>query len=167
MSASQSFDQPVYFTRRGVDLIKARLAELEQKLAQKQLEMGESGRADMDLRENRHFLDLRIEVMYGYPQQISELKQIVSSAIILEDDEEYKNLAVDTVWIGCSVSVHHSLSHEEEVWTILGWGEADPDINVITYSSPLAQALLNKKAGETIIFRGEPLTITSVSKVLG
>ena len=41
-------------------------------------------------------------------------------------------------------------SSEEDEYTILGEGETDIDKGIISYQSPLAQALINHKKGDVV-----------------
>lgn len=47
-------------------------------------------------------------------------------------------------------------------WTIVGEDEADPRKGLISYVSPLAQALLGKPAGEEVEVAGRELLIVSI-----
>jgi transcription elongation GreA/GreB family factor len=39
-----------------------------------------------------------------------------------------------------------------EIYTILGAWDSDPDKNIISYLTPVAQTLLNRKVGEEVAF---------------
>jgi transcription elongation GreA/GreB family factor len=46
----------------------------------------------------------------------------------------------------------NELSGDNEIFTILGPWESDPERNVISYLSPLGKKLLNHKPGEKLAF---------------
>jgi transcription elongation GreA/GreB family factor len=50
------------------------------------------------------------------------------------------------------VSVTDLVANHPDTFTILGAWDSDPDKGVVSYLTPLAQALLNKKPGEEVEF---------------
>ena len=50
------------------------------------------------------------------------------------------------------MSVTEVQANHPESYTILGAWDTDPDKGVLSYLSPLAQALMNKKVGEEVEF---------------
>jgi transcription elongation GreA/GreB family factor len=49
------------------------------------------------------------------------------------------------------------------VFRIVGIDEADPERGSISWLSPLAKALLSKRAGDRVLFRGEELRIVDLT----
>ena len=58
------------------------------------------------------------------------------------------NVKTDAVTVGTCVKVTDLLSGQSDTFTILGAWDSDPDKGVVSYLTPLAQALMNKKVGE-------------------
>jgi len=52
-------------------------------------------------------------------------------------------------------------------YMILGPWDADPDKNILSYNSKLAQALIGKRIGESVHFREEIFKILSISSYFG
>ena len=70
----------------------------------------------------------------------------------------------EKVAFGATVLIRHG-NGEEEAYRIVGVEEADPDHGSISWISPLARALLSRRAGDRVRFRSpageEELTILS------
>ena len=56
------------------------------------------------------------------------------------------------VSFGNTVFLHNKESGQEEEYTILGPWESDPDNKIISYMSPLGNALMNAKEGDDLNF---------------
>lgn len=63
-----------------------------------------------------------------------------------------ENIRSDRVCFGATVVVCDE-EGEEAQWTIVGMGEADAEAGTISWHSPLAKALWNKKVGDVVLFR--------------
>ncbi len=77
--------------------------------------------------------------------RIEELRQIVGAARVLEMDE----VLTDEVSVGSIVKVRDLESNDEWEWTIVGTFEADPGEDRISDESPVGEALVGKRVGET------------------
>jgi transcription elongation GreA/GreB family factor len=56
------------------------------------------------------------------------------------------------VSVGTVVYAADLEANKEETFTILGAWDSDPEKGVISYLSPVAQALLNKAPGDQVVF---------------
>jgi transcription elongation factor GreB len=133
-----------YLTIDGAEKFRAEAARLTQERAA----LGDSPEAkDRVLR-----LDLRLR----------HLEEILISAVVVETPPAQQ----DTVRFGAFVKVHDRSGHDL-AYRIVGIDEADIDRDWISWQSPLARALLNKRVGETATFRtpagSETLTILAIS----
>jgi transcription elongation factor GreB len=81
-------------------------------------------------------------------QRIRQLEESLQSAEIVEPAEEGR----DVVRFGAWVTVREP-DGEETTYRIVGVDEADPDDNWVSWMSPIARALLNRKRGERIPFK--------------
>ena len=61
-----------------------------------------------------------------------------------------KNLASDTVNVGCTVKLYDEEFDEEVEYRISGSSESDPKNGVISNVSPVGKALIGHKKGEMI-----------------
>jgi transcription elongation GreA/GreB family factor len=65
---------------------------------------------------------------------------------------DFSNIRADTVAMGTIVRAMDLETSQSEQFTILGAWDSDPDKGVVSYLSPVAQSLLNKKVGEEVEF---------------
>jgi transcription elongation factor GreB len=91
---------------------------------------------------------------------IRRLQQILDSVIVAEIPADQ-----DKVAFGAVVMIRHG-NGEEAAYYIVGVEEADPGRASISWTSPLARALLSRRAGDQLTFRSpagdEELTILRV-----
>ncbi|MBQ9313439.1 MAG: GreA/GreB family elongation factor [Clostridia bacterium] len=149
-------------SKAGYDKIMTQISEIEEEISLTEKKMGESVKRDNDLRENPEFLELRVKVMYTLPIKKKELLDIAKNAIILEETEEYKDFDGLKVIIGSKVVL--TIDGEEEELTIMGYGEADWDNNIISYEAPMAQAILGKHVGDVVKFNSLEICIKAISR---
>lgn len=81
-------------------------------------------------------------------QRIRQLEESLQSAEIVEPAHG----PADAVRFGAWVTVRES-SGEETTYRIVGVDETDADNNWVSWMSPIAKALLNRKLGERIRFK--------------
>jgi transcription elongation GreA/GreB family factor len=65
---------------------------------------------------------------------------------------DFSNARTDVVSIGTIVQAVDLVANQAETFMILGAWDSDPDKGVISYLSPVAQSLLNRKVGEEVEF---------------
>lgn len=82
--------------------------------------------------------------------RIAELEQMLKSARVVEGNGRGRKGAEPVVRIGSRVRLRDLATGEEETWTIVGSAEADPAQYRISHRSPVAQALLGRRAGDTV-----------------
>jgi transcription elongation factor GreB len=91
---------------------------------------------------------------------IRKLQEILDSVVVANLPADREKVA-----FGATVMVRHE-NGEEESYQIVGVEEASPERGQISWISPLARALLARRAGEKVRFRspagGEELTILTV-----
>jgi transcription elongation factor GreB len=91
---------------------------------------------------------------------IRKLQQVLDSVVVAELPADQEKAA-----FGARVVVRHS-NGEKDAYRIVGVEEAEPEHGSISWLSPLARALLSRKAGDKVRFRSpggyEELTIVSV-----
>lgn len=139
-----------YITPGGAGRLRQRLDELLEKkrsLATGSTEVGPSSEADRQ----------RVE------SAIRKLRQILDSVVVAEAPADREKVA-----FGATVMVRRG-NDEDDTYQIVGVEEADPDRGRISWISPLARALLSRRAGDKVRFRspagGEELTVLTVRYV--
>ena len=134
--------EPTYLTAEGAARMRAELEvdgpkreELAARL-RSAIQMGDlSENADYHkAKEDQGFLEGRIQ----------ELEYILNNAIIIE-----KNNRKDIVSIGSHVTIQEE-DFPEETYHLVGPAEADPAKGMISHESPIGQALLDHKVGDTV-----------------
>ncbi|MBI2948450.1 MAG: GreA/GreB family elongation factor [Verrucomicrobia bacterium] len=100
-----------------------------------------------DLRENHEYKAAK-EMHRILMRRKSELE----TQLVRARGMDFLNPKTDVVGLGTQVKVTELDSGHEESLSILGAWDGDPDKNVISYLTPLGQALLNHKVGEEVEF---------------
>jgi len=132
-----------YITREGADRLRQRMDCLLQERQSLKASTSEGGAAvDAERR--------RIDAA------IYNLQQTLSSVVVADIPADREKVA-----FGATVVIRRG-DGEEERYRIVGMDEADPEGGSISWLSPLARALLSRRAGERVGFREEELTILSV-----
>lgn len=137
-----------YYTKDGLDKLKAELNELKTK-----------GRADMakqiaeardkgDLSENAEY-DAAKEAQGLLELKISKLEKVVGDARIIDES------SIDTskVSILSTVKIKNSKNKMEVTYQLVAEEEADLKSGKISVQSPIGKGLLGKKKGEKAVIK--------------
>ena len=135
-------DKKVYLTQKGLtdlqkehdDVIKIKRPEVVERLAAAR-EMG-------DLSENAEYTAAREELAF-IDGRIEELELILKQAVVIEDHHGDKMVS-----LGSQVTL--KVAGKQEVFTLVGEWEADPQQKTISHESPLGKALMGKSVGEDV-----------------
>ena len=138
-----SSKEPVYLTQNGLDEIKKELDELINIKRPANIQAIKEARALGDLSENADYDAARNEQAV-LEDRIKKLEKMLENYEIIEET------AKDKVALGCTVSIKYIDDDETEEYMIVGSQEADPFASKISNESPIAQALMNHKAGERV-----------------
>lgn len=98
-----------------------------------------------ELAENAEYEEAKTEQAF-VEGRIMELKRILQNAHVIEENE----VQTDVVGIGSKVTVRDMSSKEQLVYTIVGSVEADPLEYRISNESPVGEALMDRKVGDTV-----------------
>ena len=133
-------DAPVYVSKDGLEKMKQELHHLKTVKRREVALRIEKAKDLGDLKENADYHDAKDES--GWTEsRIMELEDAINRAVVIEAKSS------DSVSIGCRVKVESE--GKEKTLTIVGAPEADPLKGLISNESPLGQAFLGKKVGET------------------
>lgn len=100
-----------------------------------------------DLRENHEFKSAK-----------EEQKRLMAQKAGLEQDlarargTDFATVRTDGVSIGTRVSLTDLVTNSDESYRIMGAWDSDPENYIVSYLTPLAQALLNKPVGTEVEF---------------
>lgn len=131
-----------YLTPEGADKLRR---ELEQLKGPRREEMAARLRhavSQGDLSENADYISAKEDQAF-LEGRIQELETLLRDATIVEAPTSAEQVA-----IGSQVVVQED-GRESESFTIVGAKEADPAAGKISHKSPIGQALMGKKPGET------------------
>lgn len=146
-------------TREGLERLKQELDDLRENRRPAIVAAIAEARSHGDLRENAAYDAARHDQAMN-EKRISDLEVLLRNAFVLEDAPAGRS---DVVSIGSTVVVE--IEGDEERYTIVGAIEAKPAAGLISNESPVGQALLGKRVGQTALVqtpRGQ-----SSYKVLG
>ncbi len=137
---------------KQVMLTEAGLKKLEDKLENlksvRRIEVAERIKQAIDfgdISENSEYEDAKNEQAF-IEGEILTLEKMLRNSQIIEDDKSNK----DTVALGNTVVIKDLEFNEDQVYTIVGSAEADPKELKISNESPVGQAIIGKKIGDTI-----------------
>ena len=135
--------EPVYLTQQGLDEIKAELDELINVKRPANIQSIKEARALGDLSENADYDAARNEQAV-LEDRIKKLEKMLENYEIIDETSK------DKVSLGCTVCIKYIDDDETDEYMIVGSQEADPFPSKISNESPIAQALMNHKAGEVV-----------------
>ena len=100
-----------------------------------------------DLKENAEYIAAK-EAQHKLGNDLKRLQEELARAVIFDPTTATTSL----VSFGTKVTLLDEKSGKEEVYTILGPWESDPENGVISYMSPFGNAILDHKAGDKLSF---------------
>ena len=107
------------------------------------IEAVKEARAQGDLSENAEYHAAR-EKQSIVEARIKELEYLIEHVTVIEAGD------TSEVRVGSTVEIEYIDDNETEEYSIVGSTEADPFENKISNESPIAKAILGKKAGEIV-----------------
>jgi len=136
--------EKVYLTAEGAEelqrelnmLIEIRRPDLANKLTE--------AVAQGDLKENADYHDAKEQLAF-VEGRIKYLENVLRSAEIIANGG-----ASDVVSVGSRVTIVEDGEDDEEVYTIVGAAEANPDDGKISHVSPIGSALIGAKKGDKV-----------------
>lgn len=134
----------IALTSEGQARLEEELAHLE---TVRRKEVGERIRQAKefgDISENSEYDDAKNEQAW-VESRIAEISQILSNATIIESPKSHTK-----VTLGCRVHLRDIAANETHAYQLVGSAEADPTNNRISNESPVGQAVMGSKKGDTV-----------------
>ncbi len=125
--------------------------ELEYLKVTKRKEIAErikQAKAFGDLFENAEYDDAKNEQAF-VEGRILQIEQMLRNARVID----HSAISADAVTVGSTVRLKDVAAGDELTYTIVGSAEADPLSDRISNESPVGQALLGRRRGETVTVR--------------
>ncbi len=133
-------------TPEGQQRLRAELDQLKNVKRQEIIDALSEARAHGDLKENAEYHAAREEQGLN-EARIRELEDVLGTSQVVE----YKQMGVeDRVIFGSTVTIKDIENDEIKKYQIVGDAEADIENNTISFTTPMARALLKKELGEFI-----------------
>lgn len=138
-------EEKILITKEGLEERKAELNYLKTKGRKEVAEKIKIARDFGDLSENAEYDEAKLE-QGQMEDRITVLENIIKNAEIIEEGDNKGH-----VNLGSTVKLLDKEYDEELEYKIVGSEEADPIKGLISNVSPLGQAILGAKAGETVV----------------
>ena len=133
-------------TPEGQQRLRAELDQLKNVKRQEIIDAISEARAHGDLKENAEYHAAREEQGLN-EARIRELEDVLGTSQVVE----YKQMGVeDRVIFGSTVTIKDIENDEIKKYQIVGDAEADIGNNTISFTTPMARAMLKKELGEFI-----------------
>lgn len=136
--------KPSYLTPEGADKLRSELENLKGPAREALAVRLRNAISQGDLSENADYIQAKED--QGFLEgRIAELSQILSNVVLIEENSAPK----EHVDIGCKVTIQEA-NYPPETYFLVGPQEADPVKGRISHKSPIGEALLGHKTGESI-----------------
>jgi transcription elongation factor GreA len=104
----------------------------------------------------RSYGDLRENHEYKAAKEMQKLlmnrKAELEEQLLRARGTDFSNVKGDVVSVGTRVRVSETATSQSETFTILGAWDSDPEQNIISYLTPIAQALIGHGVGDEVEF---------------
>jgi transcription elongation factor GreA len=162
-AAQTSEEEALIVSQESFNAAKAEYEELITTKIPENKEAIQIARDHGDLKENSEYKMARQDQDLLLSRK-SELEVDLSRARVTD----FTDANADNVSIGSIVELKEGSSGKKVRYSILGAWDSDPDNNVLSYKTPLAQALLGKEPGATVTTKiggnEEKWTVLSITR---
>ncbi len=132
----------IQLTKKGYDDLQTEHQDLVKNKKPQAVDRLQKARAMGDLSENSEYTAAKEELAF-VEGRTREIEEILNQAEVVENHS-----SGNKVEIGTSVIVE--TDGKKELFQIVGEFEADPMNKKLSQNSPIGQALINKKVGDTV-----------------
>lgn len=158
--ASSSDNQVIWTSNEGYQKLQQRIQQIATVETIENAKEIETARAHGDLRENAEF-KAALEKRASLQSEVKSLSdQLNRARIITKEDISKDEVGIGTI-VACKKKNGDKIS-----FTLLGPWDADPDKNILSFQSKLAQAMKGLTVGEKFQFQGEEYSITGIESYL-
>jgi transcription elongation factor GreA len=147
-------DKLTYISQEGVDKLKAEMEMLKTVKRPEIVERISAAKALGDLSENAEYHDAK-EALAIVQGRIYEITELLKNVFLIDASK-----AGGVIQIGSTVNV--TVNGKNRVYKIVGVNEADPVNGLISNESPLGNAFLGQKEGESVTVQTPGGTTTYV-----
>lgn len=141
-------EKETILTAEGLRRLEEELEHLKGTKRKEVAERIKQAKAFGDLSENAEYDDAKNEQAF-VEGRILQIEQMLRNARVIDNDAAPS----DAVAVGSTVRLKDVAAGSELTYTIVGSAEADPLKDRISNESPVGQALIGHKRGETVTVR--------------
>jgi transcription elongation factor GreA len=138
---------PTQITPQGLTELKAELEELEGPRRREISERIKIARDFGDLKENSEYHDAKNEQAF-LETKIMKLRERLTTAVVVEEE---KAAATGKAAFGSQVKLRDEESGKEVTYRLVGATEANLADGKLSIESPVAQAMVGRKAGDNVV----------------
>jgi transcription elongation factor GreA len=135
-----------YLSEKGYLKLRDEIERLEKLVKRDTAKEIAAAAAHGDLKENAEYAAAK-EKQAFFANKLRELQRLFSGANVVRKAEILPETAVT---FGKQVKIEEVKTGDEQIFTLLGEGESDPDEGIISYTSPMARALIGNKQGDVV-----------------
>jgi transcription elongation factor GreA len=135
----------VILTQEGLKQLQDELNHLSTVKREDVAERIKQAREFGDISENSEYDDAKNEQAM-LEHRISTLQEKLRRARVIKDSE----IDTDKVSIGSTITLRDLDKGDIRIYTVVGSAEADPSNGKLSNESPVGQAILGKRAGESV-----------------
>jgi transcription elongation factor GreA len=158
--AASAEAQIIWTTAEGFQKLQHKIQQIATVETVENAKEIEIARAHGDLRENAEF-KAALEKRDRLQSELKFLSEQLNRARVIGKED----VSTDEVGIGAIVECQNSKG-QKLTYTLLGPWDANPDKNILSFQSKLAQAMTGKTIGNTFKFQDEEYTITAIKSFL-
>jgi transcription elongation factor GreA len=158
--ASEDTSTTIWTTEEGYRKAQERILQIGTVEVVENAREIEVARALGDLRENAEY-KAALEKRSRLQSELRQLSEQFTQARIITAHD----ISTDCVGVGSKVTLKKETGKEAS-YIILGQWDADPEKNIISLQSKIAQNLVGKKRGNSFEFMGEPVTVTKIESYI-
>lgn len=157
---SAAEESVIWTTQEGYQKVQQRIQQIATVETVENAKEIEVARAHGDLRENAEF-KAALERRDRLQSELKSLSEQLGKARIITKDDVF----LTEIGIGCVVDCANSKG-QSVTYTLLGPWDANPEDNILSFQSKLAQTIKGKKVGDTFTSQSEEYTITAIRSYL-
>ena len=133
-------------TRKGLDALEEELLHLKAVRRREVADKIKEAREQGDLSENAEY-DAAKDEQRDIEARITEIEKILKDVEVVDEDE----IDVNTINIGCLVTVLDMEYDEEMQFSIVGSSEANSLENRLSNESPIGMAMIGRSIGDEVV----------------
>lgn len=143
-------DEQEFFTKEKFEELTKELDELKKTKRKEVAENLEYAKSLGDLSENAEYHEAR-EAQANLENKIAKLEMLLKTGAIITDNK--KNQSSEIVCVSSTVTVEKTGTNERKTFQIVGGEESDIGCGKISIHSPVGEALVGKRKGESIVVK--------------